>query len=106
MSNKWIAPFTVLFVILALSGANASQEPGVDLIVRTVNTLQGDPYYPRRLLGIAREFKRDWPMSIGLIGMQEVKQDMDRCLVGSETGHGAKCFAAIMKETYGGNATT
>jgi len=77
----------------------------VDLVIRTVNTKQGGSYYAKRLYGIGQEFFNDWPYQVGIIGMQEVKQEMDACPVGEKEVHGARCFAQILGNLYGENCT-
>src|SRR5258706_16091570 len=106
MLKRSMGAVAALFATITFPGINWSQEQNADLMVRTVNTLGGDPYYPKRILGIAREFHQDWFMSIGLIGMQEAGKKMDRCPVEGEVGDASRCFGAIMRESYGGKPTT
>ena len=83
-----------------MEAATGSHDADVNLVVRTVNTKQEDEQYPKRLEGIAGEFFADWPKQAGVIGMQEVKTNMDRCPFHPADAHGADCFARIMKNTY------
>jgi hypothetical protein len=76
------------------------------LIIRTVNTLQGDSEYPLRLKGIAREFHKDTPETIGLIGMQEVKEEMTSCPIEPAKDHGASCFARILGQQFSESRVT
>lgn len=74
----------------------------VDLVVRTVN-LKGNglPDYPKRLKGIAEDFYSDWPMNIGVIGMQEAKVWMTHCPVAPARDFSAPCFARLLEKEYG-----
>src|SRR5436309_8404178 len=93
------------------------KEQRVDLVIRAVNTEAGSnflwkkvgpfwvpiPDYALRLRALAKAFNQDWPRSIGLIGMQQIKENMKDCPVPPESDDGTHCFARILESEY--NAT-
>ncbi len=72
----------------------------IDIVVRTINTHHNAPDYPARLLGIAQRLKNDWPYTVGIIGMQEVKGKIDNCPASPGVYNGAECFALILSKVF------
>lgn len=78
------------------------------LVIRTYNTKRvwpGHSSYPIRLQGVAKKFFDDWNQQIGLIGMQEVREDMTDCPYQPANDHGTDCFDRIMTNTFNQSAS-
>jgi hypothetical protein len=72
-----------------------------DVLVRTLNTYGQGVGNPLRLRGIAREFHSDLKSQIGLIGLQEARNDMWGCRAGSSLSNAAYCLAAELSILFG-----
>ncbi len=111
--KKFLVPvFICIFVSAGLTFASSNEKPcwfvdinrfkptDIDLLVRTINTHHNAPDYHVRLLGIAQKFKKDWPYTVGIIGLQEVKGEIDNCPVSPGVYNGAECFALILSKVF------
>lgn len=65
-----------------------------------MNTEGGEDHYPLRVKGITAELHRDQPTQLGLVGLQEVKKQMERCLFSPARDSGVACFARAMAAAY------
>lgn len=96
---------------MVVAANDQSQSPYVAIVVRVLNT-EADlnvgygvgsinlSFYPLRLRAFASEFFKAEPQSIGLIAMQQVKENMTSCPISPENDHGAPCFARIIQREY------
>ena len=75
-------------------------ERDADLLVRTVNVHGSQPCLTKRLLGIARLFHQEFPRSLGVIGMQEMR-DVEDCQESEHIVSSARCLAATLRQLYG-----
>jgi endonuclease/exonuclease/phosphatase family metal-dependent hydrolase len=101
-----------LVLLVACSLVSACNAEGATLLVnvlktfpvRSVNTHGDAGNYSVRLRAIADEFAADSQNFVGLIAMQEVKEDMENCHVNrgweDPPAHGSWCLALLLEERH------